>query len=128
MTHSYLWIGPDGFVAASGFSFLGARFQNQFLKAFAGFYRQQKLRLFGRLSGLNRPGAFDLLYKGLKKKRWVVYAKRPFGGPEHVLQYVARYTHRIAIANGGLVSCEAGNVAFRWRDSRSGNAQKTPDD
>ena len=51
--------------------------------------------------------------------------QRPFGGPEHVLKYLARYTHRIAIANGRLVSCEGGNVTFRWRDSRNGNAQKT---
>lgn len=104
---------------------LGARFRNQFLRAFARYYRQEKLRLVGRLSGLSRPAAFDLLYKALKKKRWVVYAKRPFGGPEHVLKYLARYTHRIAIANGRLVSCEGGNVTFRWRDSRNGNAQKT---
>jgi hypothetical protein len=104
---------------------LGARFRNQFLRAFARYYRQGKLRLAGRLSGLSRPAAFDLLYKALKKKRWVVYAKRPFGGPEHVLKYLARYTHRIAIANGRLISCEGENVTFQWRDSRSGNAQKT---
>ena len=128
---AFLLIARDGSIAASASSFLsaylapGARFRNQFLRAFARYYRQEKLRLVGRLSGLNRPAAFDLLYKALKKKRWVVYAKRPFGGPEHVLKYLARYTHRIAIANGRLVSCEGGNVTFRWRDSRNGNAQKT---
>jgi hypothetical protein len=92
---------------------LGARFRNQFLKAFAANYRQKKLRLFGRLSGLSRPGDFDRLHKALKKKRWVVYVKRPFGGPEHVLKYLARYTYRIAVANGRLVSFEGGQVTFR---------------
>ncbi len=54
----------------------------------------------------------------------MVYAKRPFGGPEQVLKYLARYTHRIAIAKGRLVSFTDGQVAFRWRDSADGNAQK----
>jgi Putative transposase/Transposase zinc-binding domain len=104
---------------------LGARFRNQFLKAFARSYRQKKLHLTGRLSSLQRSAAFDFLHKTLKKKRWIVYAKRPFGGPEQVLKYLARYTHRVAISNGRLVSCENGSVTFWWRDSRNGNAQKT---
>ena len=104
---------------------LGARFRNQFLKAFARSYRQKKLRLTGRLSSLQRSAAFDFLHKTLKKKRWIVYAKRPFGGPEHVLKYLARYTHRVAISNGRLESCENGSVTFRWRDSRNDNAQKS---
>jgi hypothetical protein len=103
---------------------LAARFRKRFLESLAACYRQKKLRLCGALSALRRPAAFDRLYRTLKRKRWVVYPKRPFGGPEQVLKYLARYTHRIAIANGRLVSLEGRNVTFRWRDSRNGNAQK----
>ncbi|MGH9722635.1 MAG: IS91 family transposase, partial [Bryobacteraceae bacterium] len=55
---------------------------------------------------------------------WVVFAKRPFGGPEYVIKYLARYTHRVAIANGRLIEMQNGHVTFRWRDSADGNQQK----
>ena len=103
---------------------LAARFRKRFLALLATCYRNQKLRLAGRLHDLKRPAAFDRLYRGLKKKKWVVYAKRPFGGPEQILKYLARYTHRIAIANGRLLRLDNGSVTFRWRDSANGNAQK----
>jgi hypothetical protein len=103
---------------------LAARFRKRFLTLLAACYRSKKLRLEGKLGDLKRPGAFDRLYSGLKKKKWVVYAKRPFGGPEQVLKYLARYTHRIAIANGRLLRLENGSVTFRWRDSANRNAQK----
>jgi hypothetical protein len=90
----------------------------------ANSYRRKKLKLYGKLLPLRKPGAFDQLYGNLKKKKWVVHPKRPFGGPEQVLKYLARYTHRIAIANGRLVSLAEGHVTFRWRDSANGNAQK----
>jgi hypothetical protein len=60
----------------------------------------------------------------LKQVDWVVCAKPPFGGPDQVLRYLARYTHRVAISNGRLLALEAGRVRFRWRDSRSGNQIK----
>jgi hypothetical protein len=104
---------------------LAARFRNRFLKWLAHYYRKSKLRLFGKLSVLTRAAAFDRWYTNLKKKRWVVYAKRPFGGPEQVLKYLARYTHRIAISNGRLLSHDGTHVTFRWRDSRNANQQKT---
>jgi Putative transposase/Transposase zinc-binding domain len=103
---------------------LACRFRNRFLKLLAALYRRRQLRLSGKLAELLRPAAFDRLYRCLKKKKWVVYAKRPFGGPEHVLKYLARYTHRIAIANGRLVSLADHEVTFRWRDSADGNTQK----
>ena len=56
--------------------------------------------------------------------KWVCYAKRPFGGPEHVLQYLGNYTHRIAISNHRLVGLEEGKVSFRWRDSRHHNKKR----
>lgn len=105
-------------------SVLAARFRKRFLKLLSTCYRNHKLRLVGKLLDLKRPGAFDRLYSRLKKKKWVVYAKRPLGGPEQVLKYLARYTHRIAIANGRLISLDNGSVTFRWRDSAHGNVQK----
>jgi hypothetical protein len=58
------------------------------------------------------------------RHKWVAYAKRPFGGPEHVLQYLGNYTHRIAISNHRLVGLEDGKVSFRWRDSAHKNKQR----
>jgi hypothetical protein len=60
----------------------------------------------------------------LKYKEWVAYVKEPFAGPQHVIQYLAHYTHRVAIANGRLLHFENGQVTFRWRDSAHGNKQK----
>ena len=60
----------------------------------------------------------------MRKKSWVVYAKPPFGSPAHVLAYLGRYTHRVAIANSRLVGMAEGTVTFNWRDYRHGNAQK----
>jgi Putative transposase len=61
------------------------------------------------------------MLRTLRNKEWVVYSKPPFGGPEHVLKYLARYTHRVAISNGRLLSLDHGQVRFRWRDSRHNN-------
>jgi hypothetical protein len=64
------------------------------------------------------------LHRQLKSKTWVVYAKRPFGGPAHVIKYLARYTHRVAVSNGRLIEMRNAQVTFRWRDSADGNQQK----
>jgi Putative transposase len=64
---------------------------------------------------------FHSLLHMLRRRDWVVYSKPPFGGPEHVLKYLARYTHRVAISNGRLLSLDNGQVRFRWRDSRHNN-------
>jgi len=103
---------------------LACRFRNRFLQLLAALYRHQQLSLSGKLGELLRPATFDRFYRRLKRKKWVVYAKRPFGGPEQVLKYLARYTHRIAIANGRLVSLADHQVTFRWRDSADGNTPK----
>src|SRR5262249_35743714 len=81
-------------------------------------YRRSKLCFAGKLSDLSTPRAFYSLLASLRRTEWVVYSKPPFGGPEHVLKYLARYTHRVAISNGRLLSLEHGQVRFRWRDSR----------
>jgi hypothetical protein len=80
--------------------------------------------LSGALTYLRHAAGFDRFVSQLKRLKWVVYAKRPFGGPEYVLKYLARYTHRVAISTGRLISCENGQVSFRWRDSANGNQQK----
>ena len=70
------------------------------------------------------PAAFAARLRPLRTIRRVVYAKRPFGGPEQVLDYLGRYTHRVAIANSRLVSLTEGRVSFRWKDYRHHNKQK----
>jgi hypothetical protein len=76
------------------------------------------------LAHLRDPSAFDSFLLRLRSLHWVVYAKPPFGGPEHVIKYLARYTHRVAISNGRLLEMHDGRVTFRWRDSADGNQQK----
>jgi hypothetical protein len=70
------------------------------------------------------PHRFAAWLRTLFRHDWVVYAKRPFGGPEHVLRYLGAYTHRVAISNHRLVNLADGNVTFRWRDSAHGNKKK----
>jgi hypothetical protein len=103
---------------------LGRRFRRQFLLLLGSAWKRTKLRLFGSLTYLRNAGQFDRLLNKLKGLNWVVYARRPFGSPEHVLKYLARYTHRVALASGRLVSIDNGKVSFRWRDSADSNQQK----
>jgi hypothetical protein len=103
---------------------LGRMFRGKFLALLAGAYRRKQLRLVGDLQPLQRPGAFDRFVTGLRKQNWVVEVRAPFGGPEHVLKYLARYTHRVAISNGRLLELRDGQVTFRWRDSADHNTQK----
>jgi Putative transposase len=69
--------------------------------------------------------AFGRFLRTLFREDWVVYAKRPFGGPEHVLHYLARYTHRVAISNHRLVDLTDTHVTFRWKDYAHHNKQRT---
>ena len=82
------------------------------------------MEFFGQLRELAHPARFQELLAPLDRLQWVVYAKPPFGGPDQVLRYLARYTHRVAISNGRLLGLEEGRVRFRWRDSRDGNQIK----
>jgi hypothetical protein len=70
------------------------------------------------------PRAFASWLRVLFRHDWVVYAKRPFGGPEHVLRYLGAYTHRVAISNSRLVALSEGSLTFRWRDSTHGNKKR----
>ncbi len=103
---------------------LSALFRRLFLAAFEKAYAQGKLQFFGELEALRAPPAFTAFLAPLQKSPWIVYAKAPFGGPQHVLEYLGRYTHRVAISNRRLLALEDGQVSFRWKDYRDGNQQK----
>jgi hypothetical protein len=83
-----------------------------------------KLKFFGQLAGLAEAARFHAWLRDASNTEWVVYAKPPFGGPEEVLKYLARYTHRVAISSSRLMSLENGQVTFRWRDSKHDNQVK----
>jgi len=74
------------------------------------------LAFYGELQSLANEKAFAAFLRTLFREDWVVYAKAPFGGAEHVLQYLARYTHRVAISNHRLLSVDGDHVTFRWKD------------
>jgi len=103
---------------------LGKLFRGKFLAFLASAFRKKKLQFAGALAHLATPSAFDRFLRQFRSKNWVVYAKRPFRGPQYVIRYLARYTHRVAISNGRLIEMKDGQVTFRWRDSAHGNAQK----
>jgi hypothetical protein len=103
---------------------LSRLFRGVFLHCLRQAHAEGKLQLRGSLERLGNPGAFAALIKTCRKIEWVVYAKPPFGGPEQVLDYLGRYTHRVAISNDRLVRLEDGRVTFRWKDYQAGNKQK----
>jgi hypothetical protein len=100
---------------------LGRLFRGKFLDYLKEAFVAHQLEFRGRLRELAHPACFQDLLSPLYSKKWVVYVKPPFGGPEQVLRYLARYTHRVAISNGRLLKLENGRVHFRWRDSQHSN-------
>ena len=99
---------------------LSRLYRRLFLQALRAAFDAGQLRFFGENADLADPQAFARLLIAANRRDWVVYAKPPFGGPEQVLAYLSRYTHRVAIANSRLVNVESGKVTFRWRDYRHG--------
>ncbi len=97
---------------------LSRLFRRLFLEKLQAAFEAGKLGFFGDLAGLADQAAFAQHLAELRRLEWVVYAKPPFGSPDHVLAYLGRYTHRVAIANSRLVRLEQGQVSFRWRDYR----------
>jgi hypothetical protein len=104
---------------------LSRLFRGKVLAFLRDAYAKRKLQFSGQLATFADPARFETWLQTFKKSDWVVYAKPPFGGPTHVLKYLARYTHRVAISNGRLLSFEKGRVSFRWRDSKDNNRTKT---
>jgi len=103
---------------------LGRVFRGKFIAGLKTAFHQGKLELHGQLASLAEPRCFAAWLRVLFRHDWVVYAKRPFGGPEHALRYLGAYTHRVGIANSRLIALSDGQVSFRWRDSAHGNKKR----
>ena len=99
---------------------LSRRFRTLFLDQLERAFRHGRLRLSGTLAPLADPAAFHSYLRPLHGSEWVVYSKPPFDGPARVLDYVGRYTHRVALSNDRILAVEDGRVRFRWRDYRHG--------
>ena len=117
------WIAgcPNFFLAVKP---LAKLFGRLFLERLQQAFDAGTLRLFGDLAGLAEPATFAALIAEMRAAPWVVYAKKPFGGPAQALAYLGRYTHRVAIANSRLVAIEDDHVAFTWKDYRRDGAAK----
>ena len=125
-------ISPDGrrWVACKKPSFflpvkvLSSRFRRLFLTYLEEAFRKGRLNFHGEIAGLARPAAFQALCQQAKRIKWVVFVKPPFGGPEQVLKYLARYTHRVAISNRRLLSMQDGRVTFEYKDYADADQRK----
>jgi hypothetical protein len=125
-------IAPDGqsWIACKPGFFLPVRvlsrmFRGLFLHYLEKAFSAGQLKFFAEHRHLQEPAAFHRYLAPTYHAEWVVYAKPPFAGPAQVLEYVGRYTHRVAISNNRLVSIEDGKVQFRWKDYRQENRQKS---
>lgn len=125
-------LSPDGtrWIACRDGFFLSVRvlsrlFRRLFLEQLEAAFLSGQLQFFSSLKELEDEQAFSRYLTPLRRVEWVVYAKRPFAGPQQVLDYVGRYTHRVAISNNRLLDIENGQVTFRWKDYRDENQQKT---
>ena len=96
----------------------------KFVASLRILHAEQKLDFHGKLTPFQSSKAFSALLRDMFRADWVVYSKRPFGGAEHALRYLGRYTHRIAISNHRLVSLAEGRITFRWRDSAHKNKKR----
>jgi hypothetical protein len=97
---------------------LSRLFRGRLLAMLAEAHGEGRLRFSGRIAALADRKAFKTFLAPLRRAEWIVYVKDPFGGPEQVLRYLSRYTHRVAISNRRLVSADDGGIAFRWKDYR----------
>jgi hypothetical protein len=124
-------LSPDHqhWVPAQAHFFLPVRvlsrvFRGKFVAGLKRLFRRNQLHFFGPCQTLSHRKAFAAFLRTLFRDEWVVYAKPPFGGPQHVLQYLARYTHRVAISNHRLLHVTDREVTFRWKDYAHGNKHR----
>ena len=130
-------IVPGGGISLDGSRWLSCRpgfflpvrvlsrlFRRLFLDKLVAAHRAGQLQFFGKHVSLTNPQAFAAYLAPLRNREWVVYCKRPFGGPEEVLRYLARYTHRVAISNRRLVALDDQGVTFKWKDYRIDGAER----
>jgi hypothetical protein len=122
MQHPLLPLTAASLLALANSSYTSA--QRHEIPQLNSCIEEGKLAFHGQMAALNRPAAFEALCRRAAKAKWVVFAKAPFGGPEQVLKYLARYTHRVAISNSRILSIEDGKVAFQWKDYADGNTPK----
>jgi hypothetical protein len=118
------WISPRNQQFFLPVKPLGHLFRGKFLAFLQEAFAAHHLEFHGRIHELAYPARFAEFVSALAEREWVVYVKPPFGGPQQVLRYLARYTHRVAISNGRLLNLENGQVHFRWRDSQDHNQIK----
>ena len=104
---------------------LSRLFRRLFLEQLRNAFRKGKLRFFGQLTELRKQVCFSRYLAPLQEAEWVVYAKRPFGGPLQVLDYLGRYTHRVALSNQRLLDVKDGEVTFQWKDYRTKGREKS---
>ncbi len=95
---------------------MAKEFRKRYLNKLEKTYGQERLCFNGRASEFADKQIFVQMINALKDKQWITYSKQPFGGPEHVLEYLGRYTHRVAITNNRILSIEGGEVTFNYRD------------
>jgi Putative transposase len=125
-------IVPGGGIALDGTRWVSCRpgfflpgrvlsrlFRRLFLDKLAAAHAAGRLKFFGDHAALAKAQAFAAYLAPLRKTEWVVYAKKPFGGPQAVLAYLSRYTHRVAIANSRLIACDGAGVTFKYKDYRT---------
>lgn len=103
---------------------LAKEFRKRYLQKLKKLYKQEKIRFQGRASAFADEQVFMQLIDSLQDKQWITYSKQPFGGPEQVLEYLGRYTHRVAITNNRIVSIEGGEVTFKYCDRSDNNTIK----
>jgi len=118
------WIScPPGFFLPV--KVLSRLFRRLFLDQLEDAFYKNRLRFPGSIKPLQEAFAFDRLLRSHEDREWVVYAKPPFGGPQRALEYLGRYTHRVAISNHRLLSLQEGRVTFQWKDYRSEHREKS---
>jgi len=103
---------------------LGKVFRGKFVDGLRKAFRKESLSFAGQIQNMAEPKFFAAFLRTLFRKEWIVYAKPAFGGPEQVLRYLGRYTHRVAISNHRLLAFDGNDVTFRWRDYARGNKQR----
>jgi len=107
-----------------GVESLAKEFKKRYLRKLKKAHEQEKLRFQGNASAFASQQSFKRLIQTLRDKQWITYSKQSFGGPEQVLEYLGRYTHRVAITNNRIVSMENGEVTFKYRDRSDENKVK----
>jgi hypothetical protein len=123
-------LAPDGrWIACRPGFFLSVRvlsrlYRRLFLERLESAFSAGAMNFFGDLAPLADPAGFTAHLRPLRQIDWVVYAKRPFGGPQQVLDYLGRYTHRVAIANSRIIGIDDTQVRFRWKDYRQPDKPK----